>query len=228
LCFCCATVSAALGSALAPVVPITTCAAPGPVLRMLRGYKDLAAADGRHHFTDRLADVLGPFLAHHDACLASLLGGRPEVLVPVPPTKRPGPPPLVRVVEGAGLAAGRTTGWDWAPDVLQRGVGRLDHLWASPDGFVVSDAERARLRGRRVVLLDDTLTTGATAQSAAAAVRAAGASAVAIVVLGRVVRPAASYREARYWASVDVAPYRPDRCCITGCGSAPAPGTPSS
>ena len=50
------------------------------------------------------------------------------------------------------------------------------------------DPERfaaARLDGARVLLLDDTWTTGASVQSAAMALRAAGASGVAAVVLGR-------------------------------------------
>ncbi|MGE5290203.1 MAG: hypothetical protein ACM3ML_24055 [Micromonosporaceae bacterium] len=44
---------------------------------------------------------------------------------------------------------------------------------------------RGRLPGARVLLLDDTWTTGAHAQSAAAALKLAGAARVAVVVLGR-------------------------------------------
>jgi orotate phosphoribosyltransferase len=46
------------------------------------------------------------------------------------------------------------------------------------------------LPGAAVLLLDDTWTTGASAQSAAIALRAAGARHVAVVVLGRHVSPA--------------------------------------
>jgi hypothetical protein len=47
------------------------------------------------------------------------------------------------------------------------------------------------LRGARVLLLDDTWTTGSSAQSAAMALRLTGASSVAVVVLGRhLARPA--------------------------------------
>ncbi|GAA1922385.1 hypothetical protein GCM10009716_33650 [Streptomyces sodiiphilus] len=41
------------------------------------------------------------------------------------------------------------------------------------------------LRGENVLLIDDTWTTGHHAQSAAAALKSAGAGSVAIVVLGR-------------------------------------------
>jgi len=51
----------------------------------------------------------------------------------------------------------------------------------SPEKFVVT----APIEGRSVLLIDDTWTTGASAQSAAAALKAAGASATAAVVIGR-------------------------------------------
>lgn len=49
------------------------------------------------------------------------------------------------------------------------------------------DKFRARrsLEGEAVLLIDDTWTTGASAQSAAAALKTAGAGAVAVVVIGR-------------------------------------------
>ena len=46
------------------------------------------------------------------------------------------------------------------------------------------------LPGAAVLLLDDTWTTGSTAQSAAVALHAAGARHVAVVVLGRHLNPA--------------------------------------
>ncbi len=63
-----------------------------------------------------------------------------------------------------------------------------------------------RLAGARVLLLDDTWTTGASVQSAAMALRGAGAGAVAAVVLGRhLARPAAA-----------AAPFTPARCALHG------------
>lgn len=48
---------------------------------------------------------------------------------------------------------------------------------------------RAQLRGARVLLIDDVMTTGATARAAATALRAAGASAVHLWVFARTPRP---------------------------------------
>ena len=55
--------------------------------------------------------------------------------------------------------------------------------------FAVTERERERLAGRRVLLIDDVLTTGATAEEAARALKAAGAAAVDVLTLARVVRP---------------------------------------
>ena len=61
----------------------------------------------------------------------------------------------------------------------------LGHNVASDEGFVVG----RRVDGERVLMVDDTFTTGARAQSAASALSLAGADVVAIVPVGRVVDP---------------------------------------
>jgi adenine/guanine phosphoribosyltransferase-like PRPP-binding protein len=53
-----------------------------------------------------------------------------------------------------------------------------------PDRFLAEPVP-----GGRILLLDDTWTTGASAQSAAMALRRAGASSIATVVLGRHINP---------------------------------------
>ena len=52
--------------------------------------------------------------------------------------------------------------------------------------FVVSDP--ARIAGRRILLVDDVVTTGATAQACARALKRAGASSVHVLALARVVK----------------------------------------
>jgi hypothetical protein len=68
-------------------------------------------------------------------------------------------------------------------------------------------------RGRGVLLLDDTWVSGASAQSACAALKLAGAGRVALVVLGRHVNPA-DPRAARFAAGLAPGPYDPAACAV--------------
>ena len=54
--------------------------------------------------------------------------------------------------------------------------------------FGVNDRQRERLAGRRVVLIDDVYTTGATVKACARALRRAGAAEVIVLCWARVVR----------------------------------------
>ena len=63
---------------------------------------------------------------------------------------------------------------------------RADNLQGA---FRVPPAARARLDGRRVLLVDDVLTTGATANAAARALLRAGAAKVDVLTFARVVTP---------------------------------------
>ncbi|WP_310467951.1 ComF family protein [Sphingomonas sp.] len=69
-----------------------------------------------------------------------------------------------------------------------KGMNRLQRRRAVAGAFQAAGA--AELRGRTVVLVDDVLTTGSTANACARALRRAGAARVDLVSWARVVRPA--------------------------------------
>jgi adenine/guanine phosphoribosyltransferase-like PRPP-binding protein len=86
----------------------------------------------------------------------------------------------------------------------------VDHKLADDDAFTV----RRRLSGERVLVVDDTLTTGARAQSAASALRLNGASAVAAIVVGRVIDPDWNDNCRRIWDQARATPFSFDQCCL--------------
>jgi ComF family protein len=86
------------------------------------------------------------------------------------------------------------TGTPYLPDVLQRrratptqagrsGSGRRRNVAGA---FSVPPAARAKVQGRRILLIDDVLTTGATADACARAFKTAGAARVDLAVVARV------------------------------------------
>ena len=86
---------------------------------------------------------------------------------------RPGPHPLQALVRGC-LAL------PWAPLRARPGADTWGRVLA-PERFCAARP----LTGQAVLLLDDTWTSGGTAQSAAVALKRAGARSVAVVVVGR-------------------------------------------
>jgi len=139
------------------------------------------------------------FLHDHGPCLWRAAGiPGPTHLAVVPTARgRPGAHPMRTLV--ADHLAG-----SWA------------ELRARPGGEQVRDLDPGRFRagalpGARVLLIDDTWTTGSSAQSAAMALRSAGADAVVTVVLGRHVG----------WAEAELAglepavmPFRQESCAV--------------
>ncbi len=94
-------------------------------------------------------------------------------------------------------ALGRLTGVHVLPDLLvrrrnTRSQGRLNPPARRRNvrgAFALRPAAAAQVDGRRVLLIDDVLTTGATVEACARALRRGGAAAVDVLTLARVVRP---------------------------------------
>jgi predicted amidophosphoribosyltransferase len=166
------------GRRLDAMVPISYSVAGEQLHHALASYKRLQGELARR-FALGLAAVLWRHLAMHERCLAQAVGVDAFALVTSVPSSERGRAeshPLHRLVsELVGPAQGR---YD---RLLQRSAAPVD-----PHRFSGEKYEpRHGLGGQPVLLIDDTWTTGANAQSAAAALKAAGAGTVAAVVIGR-------------------------------------------
>lgn len=90
----------------------------------------------------------------------------------------------------------RRTGLSWDPFLLRRkrrtpplrGMGQSQRRRNVAGAFEVPDS--LRVDGKRIVLIDDVLTTGSTADACARTLQRAGAASVELVCWARVVRPA--------------------------------------
>jgi len=181
-CFCCATVVRQLRMPLVPVVTVVDYRVGDRMHRRLRGYKDAPVAEARETCATQLADLVGRWLAADPTLLPRRFGSGWDLVATVPSSGRPvGAPADALVLRVPGLAPGHAS-------LLVRGPESTGHLRAARRGFDVSSSvDRESLRDRRVLVFDDSITTGARAQSAAAALRMAGADVVGVVAVGRVV-----------------------------------------
>jgi hypothetical protein len=183
VCFCCRSVAAQLALPLVPLVAVTEYRVGDRVHRRLRGYKDAPVAEVRDRCRSGLVEELTGWLD----VLGSGLGGRVgdwAAVTTVPSSRRPGSAPAELLVDGVPLLASRHL------RLLAGGRGGVDHLQADRTAFaLVPGVDRDGLADLPVLVFDDTTTTGAAAQSAAATLRLAGARVVGILVMGRALAP---------------------------------------
>jgi hypothetical protein len=194
------------------VVPVAFAIKGDPFAACLWQYKSARLTEpAREAAAALLRGLLLVFLRDHGACLWRAAGtGGPTELAVVPTGRgRAGPHPLRLLVE----------------EYLDLPCAGLT---ARPGPHGDRDLDPARYaalagQGATILLLDDTWTTGASAQSAAMALRQAGAGKVVVVVLGRHVTPAAAQAAGVGPATM---PYRPGRCAVHAVPD-PAPRSPA-
>jgi adenine/guanine phosphoribosyltransferase-like PRPP-binding protein len=183
---------------LAPVTAATPYRVGDEMHRLLRGYKDASEAEARSARAARLAGLLSRWLGNHRGRLLARTGGPWDLVVGVPSSHRPGAPVDALVQAVPALARKHRP-------LLVQGPEPTDHLVASRWGFAVAADHdlRNRTRGCRALVVDDSFTTGARAQSAVAALRMAGIRVAGVLVVGRVVAPETAPWQAAYWRSTE-------------------------
>jgi predicted amidophosphoribosyltransferase len=188
------------------VVPISLYRTPGPLWQVLRAYKD-GPAPARAALTTHIAAVIARFTGTHLRCLDGVLGGAADLVTTVPSTRadtRRGAHPLQTAVRSVASLARLH-----AP-LLTGGPAAAGHGQADDRAFRVTQP----VHGARVLVIDDTFTTGARAQSAASALHLTGAAAVAVLTIGRVIWPEWNDNCRHIWDRACERPFTFERCCL--------------
>jgi hypothetical protein len=173
-CYTCARTPQALDA----LVPISYSVATGQLHHVLAAYKRQNGQVGRRLST-QLAAVLWRFLSGHEQCLAQAAGVPSFDLVATVPSgdgERDANHPLHWIVSDL---VGPTR------DRHRRVLERSSVLVAAHEFDRRRYDATGGVSGKAVLMVDDTWTTGANAQSAASVLKEAGAQTVAAVVVGR-------------------------------------------
>ena len=196
LCESCARCESQLSS-VRRVVPMTLYAKPSAMRDRLRRYKDSEDTSERRRLSREVAALAQRFFYEHGGYLAARYGRWDAVCI-VPSTTRQPPHPLQRALV-------RHAADVFAPleALLRRGPGEIAHRKANAQAF----EPIAEVGGRRVLVLDDVLTTGARSQSAAHALELVGAEVPLIVVVARRINPDWRPEAAEWWARQLEAPF---------------------
>jgi hypothetical protein len=171
ICINCHNIGRQLSAPLVPITPISLITEDSHLYSILRWYKSGRPSAALQ--SQRIAALLAVFLREHLHCLAPE-GIDTVLIVPSLNGSRPPPHPLVDVL-------GMVTALPAALDCLRSGPGTADHCLAARDAVYSTQP----LTGRRVLLVDDTYTSGAHLQSTAYAARESGAAEVHPLVVGR-------------------------------------------
>ena len=147
---------------------------------LMHSYKDLEAPV-RHNQT-LLGLLLLAVLDFHGRCIEHRLGQQADAWAFVPSVRidRTGEHPLHMVAKRAGLTL---------PEIQLVAGERAEQKQRATSANRFTLAANSRVRGRHILLLEDTWTTGGNAQSATLTLRDGGAASVTIVVLARWLKP---------------------------------------
>lgn len=204
-CWSCSTTRRQVSRPAAHVVPISLTHGTGQLHFILRMYKRSPRPRDRQIHSASVVALVGRFLRDHGPCIADVAEGTWDVITTVPSTTATTDPHQLEIAFSMyePLHEQHRT-------LLRRGPGQLDHNLASDTGHeVIEDVS-----GLRVLIVDDTFTSGARSQSAASALHLAGATVVAIVPIGRYINPDFGTHVRSYWDEQRRTPFDFGVCCL--------------
>ncbi|MEX2621929.1 MAG: hypothetical protein WD250_17075 [Egibacteraceae bacterium] len=200
--------TASIAGAVHRIIPIMLWDTGTPAGNLMHAYKQ----ENSPRFIE-LREILSRWLRIHLVCLSPEPDARLTLVTHVP-SKRASdrPHPLGLVLQHIVAAGGYQSVLIPGP-----GAGRIGRNRPDPEGFAL--APGAWVADQRIVLVDDTFTTGATLQSAAHALTAAGGHVAAAVVVGRKVNWRGHDPAEEVWRRAQRQPFDWDRCCasLPGC-----------
>lgn len=207
-CWACQEARRVLGAeSVADIVAVLSMAPKNEQLaRELASYKHANVPAGvRERMSIGLAAVLWKWLGLHQRCIGGEIGvDRFDVITTVPSTSGRIEHPLPHLVSGVVVGSDRRY-----RDLLVRARVDLDQRAQASDRFRAT----TDLTGATVLVIDDVWTTGAHAQSAAAALKVAGASGVAVLAIGRWLNP--EYGDSATWLAHHRKPrWDWEQCCL--------------
>jgi len=205
-CWSCRETTSSVSHPLELVVPISLYQLGGQLHTVLAGYKRSSDAAVRRQHRYQVGATLHRFVRDHgDHVRAAAAGDWNTVTIVPSKDPRSHQHALEKVVRLGRTLAGqyRPLLEPWEPDTIERAR-------ASDRGYRTSDD----VDGLRVLLIDDTYTSGATFQSAASALSLAGADVVAGIVIGRVIHPEFSAEAEALWEQQVWLPFDFDVCCL--------------
>ena len=191
---------------LVPLPPISLSTKSGALHDILIKYKGTLPLLAEYK-QEQLAELLELFMHYHLKCIAP--SGFDLIAVVPSSRSRVGVHPLASTLARVpGLE-------DKLADVLSAGSRSISRSSPISNGY---ECDRTLVNGRRVLVVEDTVTSGAHLQSAVAALQASGARAVYPLVIARHVDSRrTAVKRVLHWADLPENRWRIDRCmhCAT-------------
>jgi len=200
-CYSCNQTTGQVSHPIELVVPISLATKEGQFYHVLKSYKGWYATENQRL---QLASLFARFLAQHGKCIRREADMDWNVITIVPSTgDRMGAHPLENVLSRVPALRSQYEA------LLVRGTAPIGHNLAADDGYQVT----SDVSDRRVLLIDDTFTTGGRVQSAASALQLAGARIASAVVAARIINP--EFDTSReLWERQRGQPFSFEVCCL--------------